>query len=350
MMPSSEGNHSRTRSTPPATIPRPLTPGVYVPTPAFFHDDATESLDLPTLSRHAVRLARAGVTGLAVQGSNGEAVHLTDAERAAVITATRAALDDAGFRTMPVIVGAGAQSTRQTIALCRQAAECGGDAVLVLPPGYYQGLFAASEETVLGFFREVAAASPLPVLVYNFPGAVAGLDLSSDVLIRLGRENANIVGAKFTCGNTGKLGRVASAFKGSKKKLAKEGTNGSHHASPASSDFLCFAGSGDFLVPALTTGAAGAIGGIANVAPKAMVRLYEAFRDGRRDEAEKLQEIIARGDWAAIQSGIIGVKTCLQEYDGYGGWARKPLPRPEGEKREKIVAGFRELMELEQSL
>ncbi|CAN8099155.1 unnamed protein product [Discula destructiva] len=354
-MPSSEGTNN-TRSTP--THPRPLTPGVYVPTPAFFHTDAAESLDLPTLAQHAVRLARAGVTGLAVQGSNGEAVHLTDAERGAVIRATRSALDDAGFAAVPLVVGCGAQSTRQTVAMCRQAAECGGDAVLVLPPSYYQGLFrrgsaAAGEETVVGFFREVAEASPLPVVVYNYPGATAGLDLSSDVLVQLGRAHANIVGAKFTCGNTGKLGRVvASVFpKGGVKKPGREGVSHSHHASGPTPDFLCFAGSGDFMVPALSAGAAGVIGGIANVAPKACVRLYEAFRDGRLDEAEALQQVIARGDWAAIQSGIIGVKTCLQEYEGYGGWARKPLPRPEGDdERKKIVDGFRELMELEKAL
>lgn len=330
--------------------PIPLTPGVYVPTPAFFHDDAEESLDLATLARHAVRLARAGVAGLAVQGSNGEAVHLVDAERAAVTRATRAALDGAGFAALPLVVGCGAQSVRETVALCRQAAASGGDAALVLPPGYYQGLFDG-DGAVARFFAEVAAASPLPVVLYNFPGAVAGLDLSSDVMVRLGREHPNIVGAKFTCGNTGKLGRVAAAFGGGggkKKELGAGRLDGPDASSGG--DFLCFAGSGDFLLPALTVGAVGVIGGIANVAPRAVIKLYEAFRDGRREEAEEIQEIIGRGDWTAIQSGIIGVKVCLQEYDGYGGWARKPLPRPDGEKRKSIVEGFKELVELERSL
>ncbi|KAJ4396998.1 hypothetical protein N0V93_001222 [Gnomoniopsis smithogilvyi] len=347
-MPSAEGSIGAKGTPTHPTRSRPLTPGVYVPTPAFFNDDALESLDLTTLARHAVRLAHAGVTGLAVQGSNGEAVHLTDSERAAVIKTTRKALDEAGYKSMPLIVGTGAQSTMQTIELCRQAAEYGGDAVLVLPPGYYQGLF--DNGTVVSFFKEVADASPLPVLVYNYPGAVAGLDLNSDLLVKLGREHPNIVGAKFTCGNTGKLGRVASAF-GNKKQMAGKGgsTNGTHHSSPAT-DFLCFAGSGDFMIPALSTGAAGVIGGIANVAPKAVVKLYQAFKNGQHEEAERLQQVIARGDWTAIQSGIIGVKVCLQDYEGYGGWARKPLPRPEGDSRKKIVEGFKELMDLEKSI
>lgn len=329
-----------------ARLPRPLTPGVYVPTPAFFRDDASEALDLATLARHAVRLARAGVAGLAVQGSNGEAVHLTDDERDAATRATREALDAAGFAHLPVVAGAGAQSTRQAVERCRRAAACGADAVLVLPPGYYQGLFDG-DAALVRFFRDVADASPVPVVLYNYPGAVAGLDLSSDVMVRLGREHPNIVGAKFTCGNTGKLGRVAGAFRRAPGK--KDGRRNGAHPAPQG-EFLCFAGSGDFLVPALTAGAVGVIGGIANVAPRAVVKLYEAFRDGRLDEAEALQEVIGRGDWTAIQSGIIGVKVCLQEFDGYGGWARKPLPRPEGEERKRIVEGFRELVELERSL
>lgn len=340
---SSDGSSGATGTPAP---PRHLIPGVYVPTPAFFKDDALESVDLTTLAHHAVRLANAGVTGLAVQGSNGEAVHLTASERAAIIKTTRNALNEAGYTSMPLIVGTGAQSTSQTIDLCRQAAECGGDAVLVLPPGYYQGLF--DKDTLMSFFREVADASPLPVVLYNFPGAVAGLDLNSDLLIKLGQEHPNIVGAKFTCGNTGKLGRVASAFRDGHQVASKREThNGLHHSVVLPTNFLCFAGSGDFVVPALSIGAAGVIGGIANVAPKAVVRLYEAFRNGRLDEAEKLQQVVARGDWNAIQSGIIGVKVCLQDYEGYGGWARKPLPRPEGESRQQIVNGFRELMELE---
>lgn len=344
-MPSSEGSYGAMGT--PAHPTRPLIPGVYVPTPAFFHDDASESLDLATLAHHAVRLANAGVTGLAVQGSNGEAVHLTEVERAAVIKTTREALDEAGYESMPLIVGTGAQSTSQTIDLCRQAAECGGDAVLVLPPGYYQGLF--NNETVASFFKDVADASPLPVLLYNFPGAVAGLDLNSDLLIKLGQEHGNIIGAKFTCGNTGKLGRVASAFTQGKGTSRNGQTNGTHDPL-VSTKFLCFAGSGDFLIPALSTGAAGIIGGIANVAPKAVVKLYESFKNGNFEEAERLQQVIARGDWAAIQSGIVGVKVCLQDYEGYGGWARKPLPRPEGEQRKAIARGFKELMELEKSI
>jgi 4-hydroxy-2-oxoglutarate aldolase len=343
-MPSSEGaghanGHHDSR---PRNKVHPLVPGIYVPTPAFFEDGADEAVDLNSVGRHAVRLARAGVTGLAVQGSNGEAVHLLDSERDHITQTTRAALDGAGFQDMPLIVGCAAQSTRQTIELCKQAALNGGDAALVLPPAYYQGLF--DKDTVFRFFIDVADASPIPIVIYNYPAAVSGLDLSSDTLIALGKAHRNIVGAKFTCGNTGKLGRVAAEFTGA----PVPGTGPDEAYADEYPDFLCFAGAGDFLTPAMAAGAAGVIPGIANVAPTTVVKLYRSLAKGQGDQ--RLQRILARGDWAAIKTGAVGVKVALQEYFGYGGWARKPLPRPEGETRKEIVEGFRELVELEKSL
>ncbi|KAJ6781410.1 hypothetical protein PWT90_02247 [Aphanocladium album] len=310
---------------------RPLTRGIYVPTVAFFNDE-TEELDTKTIGRHAVRLAKAGVAGIAVQGSNGEAVHLLHEERAVVTQTTRQALDTAGFAHLPLIVGCGAQSTFEAIRLCADAAAAGGDYALVLPPSYYCGLFDGAA-TVLDFFATVADASPIPLLVYNYPGATPGVDINSDVLTALAKH-PNIAGCKFTCGNTGKLGRVAAAAKA------------------AGDDFLCFSGSADFTLPALAAGGAGVIGGLGNVAPRACVRVFDvAEKDGvMSQEAVRLQDIVARGDWVAIQTGVVGVKVALNEYAGYGGFSRRPLPRPDAVKTKTIADGLKELMELENSL
>lgn len=148
---------------------RSLTPGIYVPTVAFF-DPITDNVDVETIASHAVRLAKAGVAGIATQGSNGEAVHLSHKERNLVTSTTRKALDAADFGHMPIIVGCGAQSTRESIELCEEAASAGGDYALVLPPGYYQGLF--SKDTIMSFFQDVATASPIPILIYNYPSTL----------------------------------------------------------------------------------------------------------------------------------------------------------------------------------
>ena len=313
-------------------IRRSLSPGVYVPTVTFFHAE-TEDLDLQTISAHAVRLAKAGIAGLTTQGSNGEAVHLTHQERKLVTRTTRNALDGAGFQALPIIVGCGSQSTRETIELCREAMISGGDYALVLPPSYYKAMY--KPESLAGFFEEVADASPIPILIYNFPGAVAGIDIDSDVITQLAKH-PNIAGCKLTCGNTGKLGRIASAV---------------NAATPfqGGSGFMCMGGSADFTLQTLVVGGSGIIGGLGNIAPKACVKIIEFYKAGKMAEAQRLQAVVARGDWAAISGGIVGTKSALETYYGYGGVARKPLPRPTKQEIGNYASAFKELVELERS-
>lgn len=316
---------------------RPLVPGVYVPTMCFF-DPSTEDVDTLTIARHAVKLARAGVTGLATQGSNGEAVHLTHSERQLVTATTRKALNDAGFSQMPIIVGCGSQSTRETVQYCEEAWEAGGDYALVLPPSYYSSLFAPSSETILEYFRTVADRSPVPIIIYNYPGAVGGIDLSSDTIVKLA-EHPNIVGVKLTCGNTGKLNRVAAAT----RKL-------SNKYNPQKPDFLVLAGSADFSIQSLVAGGHGILAGLANIAPKACIKTIELYRQGKVAAAQEMQEIVSQGDWTAIQGGVVGVKAGLQSWMGYGGFARSPLPKPSAEQAKTWREGFRDLVLLEKSL
>uniref|UniRef100_A0A0B7K7H5 4-hydroxy-2-oxoglutarate aldolase, mitochondrial n=1 Tax=Bionectria ochroleuca TaxID=29856 RepID=A0A0B7K7H5_BIOOC len=285
---------------------RLLIPGVYVPTMCFFKLES-EEIDTDTITQHAVRLARAGVTGLATQGSNGEAVHLTHAERQLVTATTRRALDGNGFAHMPLIVGCGSQSTRETIEFCTEAYESGGDYALVLPPSYYATLFSPGLRTIVDFFEKVADSSPIPIIIYNFPGAAGGLDLTSDVIVELAKH-PNIAGVKLTCGNTGKLNRSMSG--------------GGH----------------------------GILAGLANIAPKACVRAFECYQSGNLSEAQNMQEVLSDGDWTAIQGGVLGVKAGLQGWMGYGGYARSPLPKPTADQAQKWKDGFRGLMSLEKSL
>ncbi|KAI4282567.1 MAG: hypothetical protein L6R35_005374 [Caloplaca aegaea] len=314
-------------------ILRSLRPGVYVPTVTFFQAD-TEDLDLETIGKHAVRLAKAGVAGLTTQGSNGEAVHLTHQERKLVTKTTRNALDNAGFHHLPVMVGCGSQSTRETIELCREAMTSGGDYALVLPPSYYKAMYKA--ESLVEFFEEVADASPIPILIYNYPGAVSGIDIDSDVITKLA-QHPNIVGCKLTCGNTGKLGRIASAVD-------------AVTPSEDGSGFMCMGGSADFTLQTLVVGGSGIVCGLGNIAPKACIKVIDLYKTGKLDEAKQLQAVVARGDWAAISGGIVGTKSALQTFYGYGGFARKPLPRPSQQENDKYTSGFKELVELEKSL
>lgn len=312
---------------------RSLPVGIYAPTMTFF-DPETEDVDIPTIKKHAQRLIRDGLVGLVTMGSNGEAVHCTREEKLAVTKATREALDEAGFTSTPIILGATEGSVRGTVELSKLAAEAGADYTLLLPPSYYRAQI--DEESIVDYFNAVADTSPLPVIIYNYPGAVSGIDLDSDVLIKLG-QHPNIVGTKFTCGNTGKLTRVALGTNA--KTPFQEG-----------SGYMAFGGMCDFTLQTLASGGSGIIAGGANVMPKVCARVWNLYAEGKKDEAQALQRILSRGDWPLTKAAIAGTKQAIQMHFGYGGYPRRPLKRLDEARLKAIEEGIREVMEIEKSL
>ncbi|CAJ2501360.1 Uu.00g042130.m01.CDS01 [Anthostomella pinea] len=304
--------------------PLPLPNGVYVPTLAFFK--ANDEIDVEATQRHTIYLAEAGVAGLVVHGSNGEAVHLSKEERSTIIQATRAALDQSDHHLIPVIAGCGAQSTRESIQLCRDAANAGANFAIVLPPAYYGGLLDTRK--IVQHFYYIADASQIPVMIYNYPGACSGLDLSSDTILEISKH-PNVHGVKLTCGNTGKLARIVAG---------------------ADPGFFVAGGSADFILQGLVVGGHGTIAGTANLVPRACVRICELYQAGELKEARRLQAIVAKADWVAIQTGFVGVKAALQLFKGYGGEPRRPCELPDAEKTKMIRQGFKEVMATEVDL
>ena len=119
-------------------------------------------------------MAKAGVRPL-LAGSMGEAHHLTHAERITLIKAARHALDEAGLTSMPIVAGTGAGSTRETVELCKEAAQAGADYAIVIASGYYAGAIAGNRKALKAFWAEVSEKSPIPVIIYNCASSVRGL-------------------------------------------------------------------------------------------------------------------------------------------------------------------------------
>lgn len=177
---------------------RLLPQGIYTPIPTFFKPN--EDLDLVSLEKHIIFTARAG-TFPVVAGSAGEAPHLTPAERVEIIQTTRRALDTSvpGGELIPIVAGVGAPSTRETIALAKDAAEAGADFVMVIPPGYYSGpLKSDGGHALTEYFVDIAEASPVPVVLYNFPAVSGGIDLDSDLIVGVVMKSGNVAGVKLT--------------------------------------------------------------------------------------------------------------------------------------------------------
>ncbi|HEU5229463.1 MAG TPA: dihydrodipicolinate synthase family protein [Ktedonobacteraceae bacterium] len=281
--------------------------GIYPPLPTFFDDQ--EELDLNTLRRHMERLANSGIAGYVLMGTNGEAVHLSGDERTQVIMTAREVVTKLGI-TMPIIAGCGAQSTRTTIAYCRQAARSGADVALVLPPFYYRGRM--DNQALIAHYHAVADSSPLPVLLYNMPGSAAGLDLDAATICTLA-QHPQIIGVKDSAGNIAKLSEVVAAVP---------------------SSFRVFAGNAGFLLPALAVGAVGTVSALANIYPRATCRLQTLFEEGQLEAARKLQaRIIPPNAAVTTKYSVPGLKAALELVVGYGGKPRQPLlPLTEAEK------------------
>lgn len=170
-------------------------------------------------------------------------------------------------------------------------------------------------------------------MIYNFPVVTAGQDLDSDTLAILA-EHPNIVGAKLSCGNIGKLHRLTTRF--------------------SSSEFAVFAGRTDLLLQGLISGSAGAIAALVNILPKVHARLLKLYLEGDLKEAMKLQGKLGHADWAIGKiGGIGGVKAIVSKNFGYGNnFVRGPLKAVDSERLQENnhYAAMEEMIALEKSL
>ncbi len=284
--------------------------GIYPPLPTFFTED--EELDLATLRRHVQVLSGSGIVGYVVMGSNGESVHLSGDERARVIETVR----EVAGRELPLIAGCGEQSTRATIANCRQAAARGADVALILPGFYFKSRM--NNAALLAHYRAIADSSPLPIVIYNMPANAAGIDLDAATICMLA-EHPNIIGVKDSSGNMAKLAQIVAV------------------TSP--SRFRAFAGSAGYLLPALTVGAVGAVAALANIFPREVCRVQELFNAGQLAEARVLQARLAPANTAVTTTySVPGLKAALDLVAGYGGRPRLPLLPLTDQERSQLAA------------
>ena len=258
-------------------------------------------VDVRAIASNVAKWAGAGVGGVVALGSNGEAPLLDEQESDRVVEATRAALDRGSG--LLLIAGAGRESTRATIAAAQRAAALGADAVLVRTPSYYKSRM--TPEAFIGHYTAVADASPVPVLLYNYP-AVTGVNLTADVVGRLA-AHPNIVGMKETGTDTAQFAAFVAA---------------------APPPFAVIAGSAPVFYPWLCVGATGGILAVACVLPEACVLLLAHAMAGRHDAARDLQrELTPLARLVTAVHGVPGLKAAM-DLAGYAGGAPRAPLRP----------------------
>lgn len=149
--------------------------GVYVPVPTFYRSSADARaagqlqarVDVETQAAHGVFLAKAGIRGLVVLGSTGEAIHLSRRERSELVSGVRSGLDRAGFPHYPIMAGVLTNGIEETLEWLQDYHQAGAQWGLVLVPGYFG--VSASQENIKEWFTVVADNSPIPILMYVSP-------------------------------------------------------------------------------------------------------------------------------------------------------------------------------------
>lgn len=260
-------------------------PGVYVPAITFFNP-STDALCPQEQSSYYKYLSLTGLKGLVILGTNAETFLLTREERRTLLQIARTAIGP----SFPIIAGVGGHSTAQVLEYINDAHQAGANYALVLPCAYFGK--QTTPEVVKAFFSQVADASPLPIIVYNFPAVCNGLDLDSEIITEIA-QHPKVVGVKLTCGSVAKIARLSATFPLSR--------------------FAVFGGQSDFLVGGLAAGSAGCIAAFGNIFPRLIVRIYDLWTAGKQEEAKKLQSIAALAE-SPTKAGIANTKYAAAEF------------------------------------
>jgi 4-hydroxy-tetrahydrodipicolinate synthase len=268
--------------------------GVYPAMTTPFHEDGR--IDHDQLRAEARRLADAGVDGLVPAGSTGEAATLTHDEHVEVVETVIDEVD------VPVIAGAGSNSTREAVSLSERAEAAGADALLHISPYYNKPEPAGMYD----HFRRIADAVDIDVIVYNVPSRT-GRNIEVDTVVELARTE-NVTGYKAASGDMGRISEVI-------ERTREE-------------QFAVLSGDDGMTYPIVATGGSGVISVSANVFPEPHVEYVHAALDGDYDRARALHHELAplfRGLF--VETNPIPVKEAVHLVHGRSPHVRPPLSR-----------------------
>lgn len=207
--------------------------GVALVTP-FLADQSVDYEGLDRLLEYHVSHA---TDSIIICGTTGESSTLSEEEHMDVI---KFAVERVKGR-IPVIAGTGSNSTKTTIDMSKEAAECGADGLLIVTPYYNK----TTQEGLVQHYASVAKEAKAPVIMYNV-GSRTGLNIEAATAARIFREVDNVVGIKEASGNISQVAKVMQLTDGK---------------------IDLYSGNDDQIVPLLSLGAKGVISVLANVAP-----------------------------------------------------------------------------------
>jgi 4-hydroxy-tetrahydrodipicolinate synthase len=272
---------------------------------------ADESVDHERLAELALFLLDNGSDGLVVAGTTGESPTLSDNEKLAMFRTVVEAVDGRA----PVVAGTGSNETRHSVELTRAAEACGVDAILAVTPYYNK----PPERGVVAHFRAIAAATSLPVVLYNIPGRCV-INVAPETLALLARTD-NIVAVKQANPDLTETDRLMELC-----------------------DLAVYAGNDDMLCDVMARGGAGGICVASHVVGPRLAAIARLCREGDL-EAARAEDAALHELYKAlfVTANPIPVKAALNLLGHEVGGLRLPLVPATSEEEAVVAAELRRL-------
>ncbi len=219
---------------------------------------------------------------------------------------------------VPVIAGAGSNSTREAIFLGKEVEKAGADAAMFITPYYNK----PNKEGLYQHYKRIAEELSIPIIIYNVPSRTA-CNITPDVVERLANDFDNIIGIKEASGN---LKQVAEVIRRTPE------------------NFVLLSGDDFLTLPILMLGGKGVISVAANVAPHLMKEMYLAFKEGDIEKARELHyRLMPLFSVLFIDTNPMPVKKALELMGLPAGKPRLPLVELDEEKTKKVEEVLRSL-------
>ncbi|MCZ7395623.1 MAG: 4-hydroxy-tetrahydrodipicolinate synthase [Candidatus Methanoperedens sp.] len=269
-------------------------------------------VDEKGLQQNIEFLIENGVSGIVPCGTTGESATLSIEEHEKVI---EIAVD---CSTVPVVAGTGSNNTTEALELTRFAKDAGAEVVLLITPYYNK----PNDRGMLAHFKKVANEVDIPMILYNVPSRT-GINLKPEIVAELAKES-NIVGIKEASGNLEQITRIIEMT--------------------LDEDFVVLSGDDALTLPIMALGGRGVISVVANVTPKLVVSMVEAFNRGDLDEARKLHLALAPLIRAVfLETNPIPVKKAVELIGLPAGNLRLPLAPISEDNERKLKKALSDL-------
>jgi len=211
---------------------------------------------------------------------------------------------------VPVIAGAGSNSTKEAVFLGKEVEKAGADAAMFITPYYNK----PNKEGLYQHYKKIAEEISIPIIIYNVPSRTA-CNITPDVVLKLASDFENIVGIKEASGNLKQISEIIRK----------------------AHDFTVLSGDDFLTLPILALGGRGVVSVAANVAPHLMRDMYLAFREGNLKRAVEIHhKLTPLFEVLFIDTNPIPVKKALELMGLPAGKPRLPLVELNKEKTERL--------------